>query len=50
MQVSGSSHRDVLSQVDAEARAARVSKTGYRLALDITPGSATYRGDVTIAR
>jgi len=49
MQVSGSSHRDVLSQVDAEARAARVSKTGYRLALDITPGSATYRGDVTIA-
>ncbi len=41
-------HRDVLTQAEAEARAARVSNTSYQLSLDISRGAETYRGDVTI--
>ncbi len=41
--------RDVLTQTEAEARAARVSKVEYTLALDLTRGAATYKGQVSIA-
>ncbi|MEX0781393.1 MAG: aminopeptidase N [Dehalococcoidia bacterium] len=41
-------HRDVLTQGEAEARAARVSNTAYELALDLTAKAETYRGSVTI--
>ena len=41
-------HRDVLTQADAEARAARVSNTTYELALDLKPKAETYRGNITI--
>jgi aminopeptidase N len=41
-------HRDVLTQAEAEARAARVSNTAYELALDLTAKAETYRGSVTI--
>jgi len=40
--------RDVLTQVEAEARAARVSAVHYDLALDIQRGAQTYRGEVTL--
>ncbi len=40
--------RDVLTQTEAEARAAHVSNVRYEIALDITRGAETYRGDVTI--
>ncbi len=40
--------RDVLTQTEAEARAARVSKVAYAIALDLTRGASTYRGDVAI--
>jgi aminopeptidase N len=40
--------RDVLTQDEAEARAARVSDTSYELALDITRGAETYKGEVTL--
>jgi aminopeptidase N len=40
--------RDVLTQSEAEARAARVSNVRYELALDIQRGAQTYRGEVTI--
>ena len=40
--------RDVLTQADAEARAARVSNVAYAIALDLTRGASTYRGDVSI--
>ncbi len=40
--------RDVLSQVDAEARAARVRDTSYALHISLTGGSPVYQGDVTI--
>jgi aminopeptidase N len=41
--------RDVLTQLEAEARAARVANCSYTLALDLGRGSETYRGDVTIS-
>jgi aminopeptidase N len=41
-------HRDVLTQDEAAARAARISGCSYVLSLDLTAGSPTYRGDVTI--
>ena len=40
--------RDVLTQTEAEARAARVSDVAYAIALDLTRGAGTYRGDVAI--
>ena len=40
--------RDLLTQTEAEARAARVSGVTYDISLDLTRGAATYRGDVTI--
>ena len=40
--------RDVLSQQEAEERAARISNVGYELHLDLTAGASTYRGEVTI--
>ncbi|MEX2446481.1 MAG: aminopeptidase N [Dehalococcoidia bacterium] len=40
--------RDVLTQAEAEARAARVSDASYEIALDLRRGEARYRGDVTV--
>ncbi len=40
--------RDVLTQVEAEARAARVAQAAYTIALDLVKGSPTYKGDVTV--
>jgi len=40
--------RDVLTQADAEARAASIFGASYELALDLTGGTPRYRGDVTI--
>jgi len=40
--------RDVLTQVDAEARAGAISDVSYDIALELTKGAAQYRGDVTI--
>ncbi|MGK2964118.1 MAG: hypothetical protein ACSLFM_00770 [Tepidiformaceae bacterium] len=39
---------DVLAQVEAEARAARVSECAYELTLDLKKGSPTYRGELSI--
>ena len=39
--------KDVLTQVEAESRAPRVSDVAYELRLDLTRGAATYRGDLT---
>ena len=41
--------RDILTEADASARAERGSDCRYELALDLTKGAPTYRGDVTIA-
>jgi aminopeptidase N len=41
--------RDLLTQVEAEARAARISNTAYTLHLDLVKGSPAYRGEVTVA-
>ena len=40
--------RDNLTQVDAEARAARVARCHYTLALSLTRSSETYRGECTL--
>ncbi|GIW17491.1 MAG: aminopeptidase N [Tepidiforma sp.] len=40
--------RDVLTQAEAEARAARVSACDYVLDLDLTAGAPGYRGDATL--
>ena len=40
--------RDVLTQVDAEARAAAISEVSYELALDLTAGAQRYHGECTI--
>ena len=40
--------RDVLTQSEAEARAARMSNCTYTLALSLTRGSPAYDGDVTV--
>lgn len=40
--------RDVLTQEEAEARAARVSNVTYDVRLDLTRGAQTYRGETTI--
>ena len=39
--------KDVLTQLEAEARAPRVSDVDYELRLDLTRGAATYQGDLT---
>ncbi|MGE3856163.1 MAG: aminopeptidase N [Dehalococcoidia bacterium] len=39
--------KDVLTQLEAEARAPRVADLAYELRLDLTRGAATYRGDLT---
>src|SRR5689334_2775882 len=43
------SARDVLTESEAAARAARVSRVAYSVALDLVAGESTYRGDVTIS-
>ena len=40
--------RDVLTQDEAAARAAHVSNVRYEIALDLTRGAETYRGDTSI--
>ena len=40
--------QDVLTQAEAEARAARVSNVGYDLDIGLTRGAPTYRGEVTL--
>ena len=40
--------KDVLTQSEAEGRAARVSNCHYTLALDIRAGAAAYTGDITM--
>ncbi|MFN8585212.1 MAG: aminopeptidase N [Dehalococcoidia bacterium] len=40
--------RDVLTQAEAEARAADVNGVSYELSLDLRRGAETYRGEVTI--
>jgi aminopeptidase N len=40
--------RDVLTQAEAESRAARITNCSYTLDLELTRGSATYTGDVTV--
>ncbi len=39
---------DILTQAEAEARAARIGNCHYQLAIDLVRGSDTYRGEVTI--
>lgn len=41
--------RDNLTQADAEARAGRVKSCAYEIALELTRGAGTYRGDVTLS-
>ncbi|MCA9831653.1 MAG: aminopeptidase N [Dehalococcoidia bacterium] len=41
--------RDILTEEEAKARAARISNCSYRLDLILTAGAPVYRGDVTIA-
>jgi aminopeptidase N len=40
--------RDVLTQDEAEGRAARVSNVSYRIVLDLVRGAATYSGALTV--
>ena len=40
--------RDVLTQVEAEARALRVTNAAYTFALELIKGAPTFRGDVTV--
>ena len=40
--------RDILTQTEAESRAARISNCRYELDLDLVEGAATYRGDVVL--
>ncbi|MEO9256653.1 MAG: aminopeptidase N, partial [Tepidiformaceae bacterium] len=40
--------RDILTQDEAEARSARISNCHYQLLIDLTRGSETYKGEVTI--
>jgi len=40
--------RDLLTQTESEARAARISNCAYTLAFDLVAGSPAYRGEVTI--
>ena len=47
-QPSPASPRDVLTQVEAEERAARVSHVSYDIAIELTRGSPTYRGDIQV--
>jgi aminopeptidase N len=42
------SARDILTQIEATARAARVSEVAYDIRLDLAGGQSTYRGDVTV--
>ncbi len=44
----GTPARDVLTQVEATARAANVSSVTYAIDLSLTRGAATYEGDVTL--
>ncbi|MEP7158015.1 MAG: M1 family aminopeptidase, partial [Chloroflexota bacterium] len=41
--------RDVLTEIEATERVARVSDVAYDIVLDLVAGDATYRGDVTIS-
>ncbi len=41
--------RDVLTQVEAEGRAARISNVSYQLVLDLTRGAATYKGAIDVS-
>jgi len=41
-------HRDVLTQAEAEERAARVSNCRYTIEVDLQANSRTYRGNVTV--
>ncbi len=40
--------RDILTQAEAEARAARVSGAAYQLVLDLARGAEGYQAEVTI--
>ena len=40
--------RDVLTESEAQDRAARVTDVSYDIALDLAAGLSTYKGDVTI--
>ena len=40
--------RDVLTESEAEQRAARVSDVSYEIALDVAAGQSTFRGDATV--
>ncbi len=48
MSEASTAPRDVLTQAEAEARAARITNCSYTIALDVRAGSSTYRGDVTV--
>lgn len=48
MTVAAPEVRDNLTQADAEARAERVKRCDYTIALELTRGAETYRGDVTL--
>ena len=45
--MAGAAH-DLLTQSEAEARAARISDISYELVLQLTRGAESYRGEVTI--
>ncbi|MGI8926892.1 MAG: aminopeptidase N [Tepidiformaceae bacterium] len=47
--VTTTAARDILTQVEAEERARRISGAGYTLAIEIERGAEGYRGDVTVA-
>src|SRR5687768_7632328 len=49
MTTTTSPARDVLTQDEAEARAARVRNAEYDIALDLIRGAPTYRGETTVS-
>ncbi len=46
--ITAQQHRDVLTELEAGERAKRVANCRYEIAIDITRGSETYGGEVTI--
>src|SRR5262245_37546517 len=48
MTMTATPARDVLTEDEAAHRASRVSNVAYDLAVEMTKGVPTYRGDVTI--
>ena len=48
MTISTPELRDNLTQAEAEARALRVSGCEYTIAIELTRGAGTYRGDTTL--